>query len=76
LLLVQILLGTKCWVAPNPAFGITGKDLRKGLLFPEDAFSTTDKATAKRINELYASDYTVYADIEVLFKAFKQLGSR
>jgi len=76
LLLVQILVGTKCWVASNPAFGITGKGLRKGLLYPEDAFSTTDKATAKRINELYASDYTVYADIEVLFKAFKQLGSR
>ena len=73
---VEVLFGRKSWVGLNPKAQIKHKNQRAGLLYPDDLFPNTNLPTLERINKLYASDYNVTADIELILKAFRQLGKR
>ncbi|MEO1259674.1 MAG: glycosyltransferase [Bacteroidota bacterium] len=51
--------------------------LRKGVLSPLNAFSQRqlDGPTIHRLNFLYAKDYNVWRDLEIIWKGFRRLGS-
>ncbi len=75
-LALQVLFGSKTWVSLNPIAKIKHKHSKAGALYPDDRFTNANLPTIERINRLYASDYNVTADIELLLKAFRQLGKR
>ncbi len=53
-------------------------DIRKGILFPTDAFDQQkpDDQTIGRINMLYARDYRISTEFRLLYKGFRHLGRK
>lgn len=76
--LFNVFIGKTSWVGYTP----TAKQqrnlpkIKKGILTPLDALNMTqvNEPTLARINFLYAKDYSVYDDLDILQKAFKWLG--
>ena len=52
--------------------------LKKGILSPVDALknSTLKNGIVENVNLLYAKDYKVFNDLNILLKGFKNLGRR
>lgn len=52
--------------------------IRKGVLNPSDAFPCEELSpeACERLDVLYAKDYTVYRDISIIYKGFKNLGRK
>ena len=50
--------------------------IRQGVLGPQDAFAERqlDHPTLQRLNFLYAKDYNISKDVEIIWKGYKQLG--
>ena len=73
---VQVFFGSKTWVGlkqnVNP-----GTRIRKAVLSPTDHLSSgnLDLATRQRLEVLYAKDYSLTDDFEIIFKAFRKLGN-
>jgi GT2 family glycosyltransferase len=73
---LQVFFGSKSWVGlkqnANPA-----TRTRKAVLSPTDHLSSgnLDLATRQRLEVLYAKDYTLTDDLEIMFKAFRKLGN-
>src|SRR5690606_26759213 len=70
-----VLFGNKQWVGLKH----TAKDLvqqRKIVLSPADRFTDNalDEATLERLEILYAKEYSPLMDLEILLKAFRNLG--
>lgn len=72
----QVLFGKKSWVGFSLRDDITLPSLRKGVLSPSSAndFPVTDHKIGRQLDLLYAKDYSVYTDIQIIRKAYKQLG--
>ncbi len=78
---LNVLFGKKTWVG---YINFSEKDalslpkLRKGVLSPADAIShlTLNEDTKQRLNLLYARNYNVYNDLNIILKSFKDLGRR
>ncbi len=53
-------------------------EIKKGILNPTDAFRTRkiNKDTIEKLNLIYARDYKIYNDLNILFRGFKNLGRR
>jgi hypothetical protein len=71
-----VLFGNKQWVGLKH----TSKDRNQKthiVLSPADRFkeTTMDKATVERLEILYAKEYSPSLDLEIIFKAFRKLGS-
>lgn len=73
----SVLLGQLSWVglrhemAPTPVAG------RRAVLSPTDrlpAAAPLDDATRRRLEVLYAKDYSPAVDLEILFRGFRNLG--
>lgn len=75
--LIQVLSGRKTMVGYIPMAENTGKlpNLKQGILTPADMFAETisDPLKAERLNVLYARDYHVSTDIEIVFKGWEKL---
>jgi len=74
-----ILFSLKSWVGYTPlAINKTQRlpEIKKGILNPQDAFKqkTFPKETTLRLNLLYARDYKVTNDINIIIKGFRELG--
>ncbi len=74
----QVIKGRYSWVGYATATGRLGKlpRLRPGVLTPLDALqiATPDELTTQRINLLYAKDYRLSDDLDIVWKGFRQLG--
>jgi GT2 family glycosyltransferase len=76
----QVIIGKKSWVSyashRSPAIGQHLPKIRKGVLSPLDALGRRhlDDATIQRLNFLYAKDYDVWRDLEVVWKGWRELG--
>jgi hypothetical protein len=75
-----VIIGKKSWVSyashRSPAIGQHLPKIRKGVLSPLDALGRRhlDDATIQRLNFLYAKDYDVWRDLEVVWKGWRELG--
>lgn len=76
----QVLIAEKSWVGygkneqGNEAF----PNIRVGVLSPIDGvkFTKVNTQTIHRLNFLYAKDYEVARDLEIIWKGFKNLGRK
>ena len=75
-----VLLGKLSWVGYCPVSGHTIRlpSVRQGVLTPEDVFSQpiSDEELRNRINLLYARDYSIYKDLNIISKAFRKTGRK
>lgn len=73
----QVLTGKKTWVAYIPDSATPEKlpALKPGILSLADMFKTPPAETAKiqQLNILYARDYNVFTDAEIVWKGWKKL---
>jgi hypothetical protein len=53
-------------------------EIKKGILNPTDAFRTRkiNKDTIEKLNLIYARDYKIYNDLNIIFRGFKNLGRK
>jgi GT2 family glycosyltransferase len=74
------LIGKKTWVGYCPSddedFQNTLPKLKKGVLFPTDALNLERYNTeiVRQVNNLYARDYKIFGDVNIILKGFKHLG--
>jgi GT2 family glycosyltransferase len=77
----SVIMGNKSWVGYSyvlPSKGIENLPvIRKGILSPACKISRKHNATqqsVKRLNFIYAKDYTIRADIIIIINNFKYIG--
>jgi len=73
-----VFFGKKTWVGFEPLNGQAANlpVLREGILSPLDALQLkqVNEPTAQRLNFLYAKDYGMMKDLEIIWKGFRELG--
>jgi hypothetical protein len=73
----QVLTGKKTWVGYIPDSATSEKlpALNPGIFSPADMFETppSEKAKINQLNILYARDYNVSTDTEIVWKGWKKL---
>jgi len=72
------LLGKRSWVgyAPNENSRTNLPQIRPGVISPADGLKQKlDHETIGRLNSLYAKDYNVYKDLDLIRKGWRKLGS-
>ena len=47
--------------------------IKKGILTPFDSLKFTDEQVIAKLNLIYARDYSIFKDFEILQKAWKKL---
>ncbi len=74
----EVIKGTKTWVGYyGPNEGLSNLPvLKKAVLSPLDALKlkTVNEPTWKRLNYLYAKDFSTGGDLEIIRKGFRELG--
>lgn len=74
----RVLTGLRTWIsyAPITTPGSTMPSIRKGILNPTDLFPNRkiDTETAGTLNMLYARDYRVTNDLNIIVRGFRRLG--
>lgn len=76
--IVNTLLGKRSWVgyAPNENSTANLPQIRQGVISPADGLrQELDQETIGRLNSLYAKDYNVYKDLDLIRKSWRNLGS-
>ncbi|REJ83493.1 MAG: glycosyltransferase [Bacteroidetes bacterium] len=75
--LMDVLMARKTWVGYS-ASGLSLSGLPKikpGVLNPSDTMKIElESETVSRLNSLYAKDYSVYTDISILYRGWRNLG--
>lgn len=78
--LFKVLTGYRSVVGytPLPDSGTELPQIRKGILYPTDLFPERDidDDTARTLNMLYARDYRLNNDFNILIKGFKRMGRK
>jgi lipopolysaccharide/colanic/teichoic acid biosynthesis glycosyltransferase len=73
-----VLIGLKSWVGYCPVQNekVHLPNIRKGVLNPSNAmkFRDIDAETAIDLNILYARDYNIWKDLNIVIYAFRDLG--
>ncbi len=74
---LAVLVGKKSWVGYTKAKETCEElpVLKPGILHPGNLFSEIELngEKQKQLNMLYAKDYSIYTDLEILFKGWKKL---
>ena len=77
----SVLIGKKSWVGycKHSTFNIQHSTLpliKKGVLSPVDAYKniSVSENNIERLNQLYAKDYKVINDLNIILKGYKNLG--
>ena len=74
---LQVISGRKTWVSyiPTPETYKNLPALKKGVLNPSDVFTelVLDNEKKAQLNMVYAKDYSLRTDAELLFKSLKKL---
>lgn len=77
--ILSILMGQKTWVGYSPLIQKNNNPLpriRKGVLFSTDILqlNTYNDEIIRQVNTIYAQDYKISTDLQIIIKAFKHLG--
>jgi hypothetical protein len=74
----KVLFGSRSWVgyAPVSNAAIHLPDIKRGVLSPADGMKpdVPDERILQKINVLYARDYSVQKDLNLILSAFRKLG--
>ncbi len=76
---LKVMMGKKSWVGYSEeaerVFNLPV--LKSGIITPADVFQNRilDKGTIERLNFLYAKDYSVWKDVEIIWSCARQLGN-
>lgn len=72
----NVILGQQTWVGFATRGNINLPKLKNGVLSPKVNYTQRiiDERTALQLDTLYAKDYRVAFDLEIIFKAFSKLG--
>lgn len=76
-----VVVGKRSWVGyiPEPVSGEHNvlPKIRRGILSPLTPFKQVNRSsdTIARMNLLYARDYTIYQDLEIIQKGIRELGN-
>jgi GT2 family glycosyltransferase len=77
--IIGVLAGQKTWVGYCASQTQEEKlpAIKRGVLNPANSLNTQhlDDATLQRLNLLYARDYKISTDIDIILKGFRHLGS-
>ncbi len=79
--MLRVLLGKRSWVGydtkQDPSKTYNLPSIRLGVLSPLDAFPQKDMTdnTIYRLNLLYAKDYELNHDLEIIFRGWRSLGN-
>jgi len=77
--IISVLAGKRTWVGYCKSQTQEEKlpAIKKGVLNPANSLNTQhlDDATLQRLNLLYARDYKISTDIDIILKGFRHLGS-
>jgi O-antigen biosynthesis protein len=76
---LKVLFGKKSWVGYcRLETGQSGKlpNIRQGVLHPADVFmqTVTDPETLSHLNLMYARDYSLLKDLNIIFRGIRQTG--
>lgn len=76
----QVIFGRKTWVGycnTSPEKKEKLPAIRTGILNPSNSLNISDlkEETLERLNLLYARDYKIKTDLEIIFRGYRQLGS-
>ena len=77
--LTQVIIGAKTWVGYCDTLATQSGQLpkiKKGVLNPANALNIADlsEETLDRLNLLYARDYRIKTDVDIIIKGFRFLG--
>lgn len=74
---LQVLKGRRSWVGyiSHPGSSEILPPLKPGILHPGDLFPeiSLDQKKTQQMNVLYAKDYSIFTDAEIVFKSWKNL---
>ncbi len=76
--IIFVLLGKRSWVGySGQADSIVNlPKIREGIISPSDGLKQKlNSETLSRLNSLYAKDYSVYKDFELVRKGWRNLGN-
>ena len=73
----KVLFGILSWVGFSEHNHVHLPKMKKGVLTPSTNMLTNhlDENTIKRLDTIYAKEYSVAADIEIILKSISKLGS-
>ncbi|WP_430403677.1 glycosyltransferase [Fluviicola sp.] len=74
--ILKLISGRKTLVSYNEQSNLSNKQLpkiKKGILTPTDHLSGLDENLKSKLDLLYAREYSVFRDIQILWKAWKKL---
>jgi lipopolysaccharide/colanic/teichoic acid biosynthesis glycosyltransferase len=77
----RVLAGSRTWVgyAPVEKNTVHLPEIKPGVLSPADGLKggeSVDEETKQKLNVLYARDYKMIKDFNLVFAAFRKLGRR
>jgi hypothetical protein len=74
--IIHCFIGKKTWVGYAPTQTNSLPKLKMGILYPTDALNLKDctEDMIQQISTLYAKDYKLVNDINIIAKGFKKLG--
>jgi len=73
-----VLVGKYSWVGYAEFMPSALPKIRNGILNPLDTLHSSglDETTINRLNALYAKDYHIYADLNIISKGFRNIGRK
>jgi GT2 family glycosyltransferase len=75
--ILDVIFGKKSWVGLSIASDRDSRSkIRSGVLSPSDMILGNNIETSKRLDALYARDYSIKKDLRILFKGFRFMGRR
>ncbi|MFM7080039.1 MAG: glycosyltransferase family 2 protein [Bacteroidota bacterium] len=75
--ILDVMFGRKSWVGLSQASDRDARSkIRPGALSPTDMIVGSSVETSKRLDALYARDYSVKKDLRILLKGLKFMGRR
>lgn len=77
--IIDVISGKRSWVgyAPTANQNINLPKIKEAVVSPADSMKQElDEETVSRLNSLYAKDYSVYKDLDIVRKSWRKLGTR
>lgn len=73
-----VIFGKRSWIGLDPSVDIKISSLKPGILFPSDGLKTIvlNSELIEKANQVYASDYNVENDINILLKSISKIGRK
>ena len=74
--IIAVISGKLSWVGFSDTEVANLPKIRKGVLNPASRLNVydLDSPTLNKLNIIYAKEYNIYSDLQLIFKSFRNLG--